>query len=185
MNMNIPKRFTGYLLYCRNMALIFRDQPSKVTLWGLYSFFTMQADWDSRHDTYGNLPTNSQLSKILLLSQPTISRGKSKLEAMGLIETVNRVSRIKHINFFKSSFANELSKKTFSNSKEVIQYMNEIDSKLNDFNAYVKENKHENDDPFSFPFKSDLSSSDSNSLDLDEIDRGIKKIEAQRAKVLE
>lgn len=108
--------YKGYISLLRITQMYLKDQTLTMTEFAAYLILVMNADFDNRHSTYGQiLRTDKEIAVGIGSNQSTIYRHRTSLIRKGLLFQIERYTYVKFLDLYTSSNIGKIAK--FDSSK--------------------------------------------------------------------
>ncbi len=150
MKMRKPLKHKGFINIPRRIILLLKEGQLNFSDFGFYIFLLQEADWFPPRNTFGCVPkTDIDLAIDSNCDPSTISRRKSKLKKLGLIEeTVNGLIRIKNFEKYTARIASQLGQMEVANLQEDFAQTQSIIAETQLKNSELQQNKRTSQDFF-------------------------------------
>lgn len=150
MKIRKPLKHKGYISVPRRVILLLKEGQLNFSDFGFYIFLLQEVDWYRPRITFGCIPkTDIDLAIDSGCDPSTISRRKSKLNRLGLIEeTSEGLIRIKNFEKYTAKIASQLAQMEVADLQEDFAQTQSIIAETQLKNAELQENKRTSQDFF-------------------------------------
>lgn len=181
MKIGYKTNFNGYISMLRAIQLLIKNKMLNFTELGIYICLIFQADYERRHKrTYGIITRDDkEIANELHYDYSTIYRHRKNLIRKGLlIETPEGYTKVPNFYLFELKYAQLLAKVSASHLHELFAEPKGNLEDLQELVARLQENELKKVNPSNASSNDSLVSSQED-INLDEIEKGIKKQQKQ------